>query len=72
MAKVSETTYLKRRIGDININPHRFKKSVLKEISTNRKITPKTKARLLATAVNVKPNSFTWKKSWDKGKLFTR
>lgn len=56
-------------ISDINVNSESYKKEVLQEIHAS-KLRPAEKRKYLSTAVAVKPNSFTWLKTWDRGKIF--
>jgi hypothetical protein len=56
-------------ISDINVNHDSYKKVVIEEIH-NADLSPSDKKRFLDTAVAIRPNSFTWSKSWDKGKIF--
>lgn len=67
--KVSTRQYLKNMIADINVNPESYKREVLSEIHDS-KLRPAEKRRYLSTAVAVKPNSFTWLKAWDRGRIF--
>lgn len=69
--KVSTRQYLRNMIADINVNPESYKKEVLSEIHAT-KLSPAERKRYLSTAVAIKPNSFTWHKQWDRGKLFSK
>jgi hypothetical protein len=67
--KYSEKNYLKAMIGDINVNDAVYKQEVITLIKQSG-LSEKDKMRFLATATQVKPDSFVWKESWDKGALF--
>lgn len=65
----SSEEYWKRQIADININDAHNKSGIITDLRGSS-LPPKTKKRFLSTAMAIKPDSFVWKKSWDKGKLF--
>ena len=70
-SKTSSYETLKARIADININRPAYKRRVISQIKRS-KLPKEKKERLLKTARAIKPNSWTWRESWDKGNIFRK
>ena len=67
-----ESEGLKNEIADINVNDKEYKRWVIRMIKSNDVIPESLRTRMLKTAMAIEPDSFKWKKSWDKGKIFSK
>lgn len=65
----SSAEYWKSQIADININDAHNKSGIITDLRQSN-LPDGIKERYLKTAMSIKPDSFIWKKSWDKGKIF--